>query len=326
MRTSGKPKVVDLFAGAGLLSHAFLAERFQVVYAIEQNAIAAQTYRRNVGDHVEVADISLAEPQGTCDVLIGGPPCQGFSTLGRRDNSDPRNRLSMLMADWAEVLQPKVVVIENVPSFLTSKHWFRLKNRFEKLGYAVSSSVLNAADYGVAQLRFRCFAFASRIDSPDAPSVRRKNYSTVREAWEGLTLKPNGVNGHDARTPSSLAHARMKLIPPGGDKRDLLRLAPDLVPKSWAKIGGQATDVWGRILWDEPSNTLRTALLNPSKGRYIHPDQHRVITLREAARLHSIADSWQFDGTPYQVARQIGNGVPPALGRAVARQVRLLFD
>ena len=115
--------------------------------------------------------------------------------------------------------------------------------------------------------------------------------------------------------------ARMRVIPPGGDKRDVMRAAPELAPPSWWKIRGEATDVWGRMLWDEPCNTLRTALLNASKGRYIHPEQDRVITLREAARLHSVRDDWRFAGTPYQVARQIGNGVPPALGRVVARAV-----
>ena len=280
MRESGKPSVVDLFAGAGLLSHAFTSERFQVLRAIEQNPLAAETYRNNLGDHVEVADIRSIEPQGVCDVLVGGPPCQGFSTLGSRNKNDPRNRLTMQMASWAEVLQPKVVVVENVPSFLTSEHWTNLKDRFEELGYEVTSVVLNAADFGVAQHRRRCFAVASKIGLPTIAIPSRQRLVTVREAWDGLTEKPNGLNGHDARTPSPVALARMKVIPPGGDKRDVLRLAPQLAPNSWWKIGVQATDVWGRMIWDKPSNTLRTALLNPSKGRYIHPDQHRVITLR----------------------------------------------
>lgn len=325
MRKYAKPSVVDLFAGAGLLSHAFVSERFHVVRAIEQNSVASETYRNNLGDHVEVADVRSIKPDGVCDVLIGGPPCQGFSTLGSRNKNDPRNRLTMQMATWAEVLQPKVVVVENVPSFLTSEHWAKLKGRFEELGYEVTSMVLNAADFGVAQHRRRCFAIASTIGLPTITMPTHQRLVTVREVWDGLSKKPNGLNGHDARTPSPLALARMKVIPPGGDKRDVLRFAPDLAPKSWWKIGVQATDVWGRMFWDEPSNTLRTALLNASKGRYIHPDQHRVITLREAARLHSIPDSWAFAGTPYQVARQIGNGVPPLLGRVVAKAVRKLL-
>ena len=144
---------------------------------------------------------------------------------------------------------------------------------------------------------------------------------TVREAWSGLPDRPDGLNWHVARSPSALALARMKVIPPGGDKRDVLRKAPKLAPRSWWKIGGEATDVWGRMFWDKPCNTLRTALLNASKGRYIHPEQNRVITLREAARLQSVPDWWEFEGTPYQVARQIGNGVPLVLGRLVARAV-----
>ena len=224
---------------------------------------------------------------------------------------------------WAT--KPKIVVVENVPTFLTSQHWVKLRTRFEELGYEVTSMVLNAADFGTAQLRRRCFAVASRIGLPVIAVPNKRRLMTVREAWEGLSIKPNGVNGHVARTPSQVALARMKVIPPGGDKRDVLCLAPHLAPKSWWKIGGQATDVWGRMLWDEPSNTLRTALLNASKGRYIHPEQHRVITLREAARLQSVPDSWAFEGTPYQVARQIGNGVPPLLGRAVAKAIFALI-
>jgi len=116
------------------------------------------------------------------------------------------------------------------------------------------------------------------------------------------------------------------MIPEGGDKRDIMRAAPELAPPSWWSFPGQLTDVWGRMEWDRPANTLRTCLQNASKGRYIHPEQERVISLREAARLHSIEDTWSFSGLPTQVARQIGNSVPPRLGRAVARCVRQLFD
>jgi DNA (cytosine-5)-methyltransferase 1 len=245
--------------------------------------------------------------------------------LGTRDETDPRNRLSLKVAVWAEALSPKIVVIENVPTFLGSAYWEQLKASLEALGYSTSAVVLNAVEYGLPQIRRRCFAFASKRGLPQIDSRWHGKPKTVRQAWEGLPSEPTGENGHVAPKPSAIALARMKVIPPGGDKRDVLRLAPHLAPKSWGKIRGEATDVWGRMVWDEPCNTLRTALLNASKGRYIHPEQNRVITLREAARLHSIPDGWRFVGTPYQVARQIGNGVPPALGRVVARAViRLL--
>lgn len=312
-------RVIDLFSGAGLLSSAFVSEGFRVTLAVEQNSVAAETYRTNLGDHVVAGDLTRMEPTGRCDVLVAGPPCQGFSTLGTRDKSDPRNRLSLIVGRWAAVLSPKLVVVENVPTFLTSKYWAKLKKQFALLGYETSTAVLNAVDYGLPQIRRRCFAFASRVGTPQIEPPSGAAHTTVRQAWRGLPVRPTGVNGHVAPTPSTVALARMKVIPPGGDKRDVLRLAPHLAPPSWRKISGEATDVWGRMLWDEPCNTLRTALLNASKGRYIHPEQNRVITLREAARLHGVGDDWGFVGTPYQVARQIGNGVPPPLGRVIAR-------
>src|SRR5215208_583843 len=123
MRLSlNRPTVVDLFAGAGLLSSAFVAERFRVVLAIEQNRVAAATYRANVGDHVVVGDVNRIAPTGACDVLVAGPPCQGFSTLGTRDQSDPRNRLCLKVGVWAEALRPKIVVVGNVPTFLGSRY------------------------------------------------------------------------------------------------------------------------------------------------------------------------------------------------------------
>lgn len=245
--------------------------------------------------------------------------------MGTRDKSDPRNALSLKVAAWAAALAPDVVVVENVPTFLDSRYWVRFKATLERLGYQTASIVLNAADYGLPQIRRRCFAFASRIGLPEIDWPRPQELRTVRDAWEGLPPQPTGLNAHVAPKPSALALARMEVIPPGGDKRDVLRIAPHLAPDSWWKIRSEATDVWGRMHWDKPANTLRTALLNASKGRYIHPEQNRVMTLREAARLQSIPDHWQFMGTPYQVARQIGNGVPLVLGRLVARAVKALF-
>ncbi|MDG3006623.1 DNA cytosine methyltransferase [Paludisphaera mucosa] len=321
-KLAGRPTAVELFAGAGLLSSAFAAEGFRFSLAVEQNVIAAETYKRNLGPHIRVGDVQEIEAVGACDVLVAGPPCQGFSTLGKRHAHDPRNKLSLEIGRWAKALSPKIVVVENVPKFLESIYWSELRNYLEGLGYDVETHVLNAADYGLPQIRRRCFAFASRIGLPTIPSAGGFRPSTVRQAWEGLPSEPTGRDGHVAPCPSPIALARMKVIPPGGDKRDVLNRAPHLAPKSWWTTRVQATDVWGRMHWDEPSNTLRTALLNASKGRYIHPEQDRVMTLREAARLQTIPDDWTFVGTPYQVARQIGNGVPPKLGRIVARSVR----
>jgi DNA (cytosine-5)-methyltransferase 1 len=321
------PRVVDLFAGAGLFSLAFAMERFDVVRAIESNPIAAATYRLNLGDHIEVRDVRDVVPDGRADVLIAGPPCQGFSTLGKRDSSDPRNRLSLSVVEWARVLDPVVVVIENVPAFLESFTCKVVQRKLSRLGYEIRTYVVNASDFGVPQLRNRCFVIASKRSLPERiiPIRAANACQTVREAWAGLPPEPDHENNHYSPTPSGIALERMKVVPPGGDKRDIVRRAPHLAARSWIHLIGAATDVWGRMLWDAPSNTLRTALQNASKGRYIHPEQNRVISLREAARLHSIDDSWQFHGLPTQIARQIGNSVPPLLGRAVARTVRSVF-
>jgi len=317
---SSKPRVVDLFCGAGLFSHAFRREGFDIIRSVEIDRYAAQTYRVNLGDHIECMDVNRLRPEGTCDVLVGGPPCQGFSTLGRMDPNDPRNKLGLQMIEWAKVLRPSVVVIENVAAFLDSGTWKCIARDFERLGFGVHKLVLNAADFGVPQLRFRSFTIASKIGSIDI-SPKLTSPRTVGEAWEGLSARPDGLNFHCAPKPSALALARMRVIPEGGDKRDVMKNAPKLAAPSWWRTTGVVTDVWGRMSWNRPSNTLRTCLNNPSKGRYIHPSQNRVISLREAARLHSIPDGWTFCGKPVHIARQIGNSVPPGLGRAIARAV-----
>ena len=238
---------------------------------------------------------------------------------------DPRNQLSLEVVRWAKALQPDVVVIENVPAFINSDVWRRVTSLLQIEGFVVNVMVLDAFDFGVPQRRRRSFTFASRIGQPRPVCITRTPIRTVREAWLRLQPEPNGENHHIAPIPSKLALARMRVIPIGGDKRDVLRRAPSLAPRSWKHVSREATDVWGRLNWDGPSNTLRTCLQNPSKGRYIHPEQNRTISLREAARLHSIPDTWTFVGLPTQIARQIGNSVPLSLGRSVARSVKRLF-
>lgn len=317
--TSTSPTVVDLFAGAGLFSLAFRQVGFRLIRAIEADSIAAETYAANLGRHIEVADVTKASHAGKCDVLIAGPPCQGFSTLGHRRSSDPRNALSLSVVDWVSSLRPSVVVVENVEAFLHSRCWAKLNARLVRLGYSVSAFALNAYDFGCPQTRTRSFTVATFDGIDFSPPTPRRRIRTVRQAWDGLPRTPTGRNLHYAPTPSEIALARMKVIPRGGDKRDIMRNAPTLTPPSWWRTQSEVTDAWGRMRWDAPCNTLRTCLQNPSKGRYIHPTQNRVISLREAARLHSIPDNYTFTGLPTQVARQIGNSVPPSLGRAIAR-------
>jgi len=325
MKPQKRFKAIDLFAGAGLFSHAFKEAGFDVCLAVEKDKYAAETYKMNLGDEIIIDDILKVSPHGKCDVLFGGPPCQGFSTLGKRDINDPRNKLSFVMLEWAKILSPKIVVIENVSSFLETSIWRELTEELKKLGYATKAFELNAYDYGVPQNRYRSITIASKIGLPCKFTPVIKGYKSVKEAWCGLPSVPNGENWHYAPIPTALALGRMKAVPAGGNKRHILHNATTLALPSWQKNRNALTDIWGRMVWSSPCNTLRTCLQNPSKGRYIHPEQNRVISLREAARLHTIPDKWKFAGSPTQVAKQIGNSVPPGLGMAIAKEIHLLL-
>lgn len=316
---------VELFAGAGLLGYAFKEAGFHAALAVEADPRARATFMANVGADAMGTDARQVHRGISADVLLAGPPCQGFSTLGKRDHFDERNSLSLCVAEWAKESQPSVVIVENVPPFLESPHWATLKRRMRRLGYESTQWVLNSADFGAPQLRIRAFGVFSRVGLPEMPSPTVDAHRTVREAFEGLPVEVDEAGLHVAPSPGALALARFKKIPPKGDKRDVMRRAPHLCPPSWSRMGAQATDVWGRIDLDRPANTLRCAFQNASKGRYIHPTEHRVLTLREGARLQGIPDAWEFYGDRSSIARQIGNGVPLALGRAVARAVTGLF-
>ena len=318
-------KCVELFAGAGLLGGGFHQAGFQTVFAAELDERAVKTYNSNLEPVAEVWDVQRVKRDLSYDILVAGPPCQGFSTLGKRDPKDLRNSLSLSIHKWSQSHNPKVVVIENVPQFLDSEYWKLLTKKFERDGYECTSWILNAADYGVAQIRHRSFTIYSKMGAPNKPRPS-KRIKTVREAFKGLPRNPNGKNFHIAPAPTELGLARMEVIPKNGDKRDVMRLAPELCPPSWFKMGEQAVDVWGRMNWDRPSNTLRCAFQSASKGRYLHPEKNRVISIREGARIQGIPDEWVFFGDRSSMARQIGNGVPVPLAKAVAKSVKKLFD
>ncbi len=320
-----EPTCVDLFCGAGLMSEGFKQAGFCHIFAADKDARAVSTYNKN---HIPVAqewDVSLAKQGLRADVLVAGPPCQGFSSLGKRDRHDVRNKLSLALLPWIEQLTPSVVIIENVVQFRDSQYWTQIKNWARPLGYEAYEWELNAVDYGAAQRRRRAFCILSRIGKPAKPDQQESALRSVRDAFYGLPLKPDSHNFHTAPEPSALAAQRMALIPPQGDKRDLMRANPAICPPSWARVGNQATDVWGRMDFDAPANTIRCSFQNPSKGRYLHPTEDRVITLREGARLQGIPDNWEFVGDRTSIARQIGNGVPVPLAHAVAKSIMRLF-
>lgn len=343
--------VADLFAGAGGLTEGFRRAGFTPVAAVEFDRWAAQTYAANFGDHVlacPIEDVRVERKGGRLiwagrgvdgkptefetpeiDVLVGGPPCQGFSPLGRMndwDFDDPRNKLWKHYVRVLDVLQPKVFVIENVPEILKSEEFERLGSHVRRLahGYEISFDVLNAAFFGVPQSRKRAIIIGSRVGRPTLPPETLERM-TVREAIGDLPLKPNGKNWHVARNPLPMSVERYKCVPEGGNRFDLMEKRPDLTPNCWKKKKTGSTDVFGRMWWDEPAPTIRTEFFKPEKGRYLHPKAHRPITIREAARLQTFSDAFIFIGSNVQVAKQIGNAVPVRLAEAIAKHVKSLL-
>jgi len=321
----GKYSFADIFCGAGLFSAGMKSSGLKPALAIDLDGAAIASYNRNVARVAHQGSVTDTMPNLEVDALIAGPPCQGFSTLGRRDPADERNKLGMVVPKWAQQLKAKIVVIENVPRFVSSEIADELREELQKCGYSIQTFILNSEDFGTPQKRRRAFTVASKVGAVQEPRPTRKNYVSVRDV---LLNKPFSHDDpmHKWPKPSDLALARFKTIPAGGDKRDVMNAIPDSCPQSWFEIGCQATDVWGRMHLDRPSNTLRCCFQNPSKGRYIHPVENRTISLREGARLQGIPDSWQMVGEAGQVARQIGNGVPVPMARAVGRVVKEALD
>lgn len=337
--------VADLFAGAGGLTQGFRQAGFTPVAAVEYDKWAARTYAVNFGHHVmacPIEDVKVrrvgdglvwngfgvdGEPvefeTQNVDVLVGGPPCQGFSPLGRMndwDFEDPRNKLWKHYVRILDVLRPKVFVLENVPELLKSPEFERLRRHVQKT-YDLDFGILNAANYGVPQARKRAIVVGSRIGKamlPVATTIRR----TVRDAIGDLPLVPNGENWHVGRNPTPKSLLRYKAVPPGGNRFDLMRKRPDITPACWLNKPTGSTDVFGRMWWDQPAPTIRTEFFKPEKGRYLHPEAHRPITIREAARLQMFPDAFAFVGSNVQVAKQIGNAVPVGLAERIAIQVR----
>lgn len=311
---------IDMFSGAGLFSAGFVEVGFRPVLAVDLSKEAVASYNQNLPPVAKVGSVTAVRDIPAAEVLIAGPPCQGFSTLGRQDPKDVRNDLALDIPRWAAASGALVVAVENVPPFLASRQWRELAAKLEDQGYSIDTWVLDAANYGAAQIRRRAFTIASKIGAiaPPRPQLARATAGSVL----GLEIEP-GDPLHTWPVPSKLAEQRIALVPEKGDKRDIMRQAPELCPPSWERVRCQATDVWGRIDPEAPANTIRCTFQNPSKGRYLHPTENRVLSLREGARLQGVPDGWTFVGRPYPVARQIGNGVPVPLASAVAAAIAL---
>lgn len=320
-KSSRSPTVIDLFAGAGFFGYAFAKSGYSVIASYEKDSTAAATNALNSSSKIVVTDLSNTRPVGRCDVLISGPPCQGFSSLGLRLSDDPRNALCLVIPKWAEITKPRVVVVENVPAFIKSATWTAMARRLAKLGFASETWILNARDFGVAQNRVRSISIFTKCGMPRIDIPHLSVRTSVREALANLPKFPQKRIQHFTLPPTDLMLRRFRLVPYGGDIRDIQKVDPTLVPTSWFNVRDKIVDIWGRLTWEGISNTIRTGFLNPSRGRFGHPDEDRPISFREAARLQSMPDEFAFSGVPKWMSRHIGNGVPLKLGKAVAEGI-----
>jgi DNA (cytosine-5)-methyltransferase 1 len=336
-------RLIDLFAGIGGMTCGFVqasgpSASFEPIFAVELEEPLGRIYRENFGDHIHIGDIKDVAEFPLADVLIGGPPCQGFSPLGRDRDDDSRALLNNLWRHFARALEearPYVFVMENVPELLRSAEYaaFRKRVTSPKLGYNLREGVLLAADYGVPQMRRRAIIVGSRIGEPPWPIAThsRGHYVTVRQALKGVPLEPDERRWHRSRPnirPSSFE--RYKAVPEGGNRFDLAKNRPELLPPCWERKKTGTTDVFGRLWWDRPASTIRTEFYKPEKGRFLHPEAHRPLTVREAALLQGFPRrhakppfGFVFpDDLPMtMVAKGIGNAVPPPLARAIGTAV-----
>jgi DNA (cytosine-5)-methyltransferase 1 len=377
---TAKYRLIDLFAGCGGMTLGFLWESlgkpllsgsalrlssarpkspFMLVMANDFDEEALNTYRANFDPKQKhsrdesIQDL-LADPNVNwpkADVVIGGPPCQGFSLLNKNRADDERRDLWWHFLEVADLVHAKVIVMENVPQLIGTPEFKAILERLKELGFEhLMAHKLCAANYGVPQIRHRAIIVASRVGPIALPTPthlskeritklngdlfdagRPSLWLTVRDAIGKLDA-PEGTDIregadlthrlHFGRNPTDVSLKRYRLIPEGGNRFDLQRKSRSLTPACWIRKTSGGTDLFGRLWWDRPSVTIRTEFFKPEKGRYLHPDQDRAITHREAARLQSFPDDFEFTGSKIEIARQIGNAVPPLMAFAIAKEVQ----
>ncbi|PAC84663.1 DNA cytosine methyltransferase [Bacillus subtilis] len=343
--------VVDLFSGVGGLSLGFRQAGFNIVIANEIDSDISRAYEMNhpegkmINEDITKLEIEsvFSEYKGKIDVVIGGPPCQGFSQKGaRRILDDERNFLFKYYLKVVDYLRPKYFLMENVPNLLTANRGsFKqdIYHEFENIGYQLDSAILNAFDYGVPQTRRRAFilgklngaislplGFFDKVTAWDAISdLAFLNSGEGSEEQDYLSpaltpyqkkLRERSVKlfNHVATKHSNLAIERMQLVPPEKGKESLPK---EHLTKSIY------SGTWSRIVKSDPSVTITTRFDTPSSGRFTHPYLHRAITVREAARLQSFPDNFIFYGPKTSQMKQVGNAVPPLLANRIAETIKL---
>lgn len=326
-------KAIDLFSGCGGLTLGLKWAGFQVLWAVDNDPLSVETYEAYHKDVLVCPkDIRAQDPsevlrnlhlqEGELDLLAGCPPCQGFSSIrtlnGSRPVDDPRNDLIFDFIRFVKVFKPKTVMLENVPRLAVDSRMSYFKQELSDMGYRGEPQILNAADYGVPQRRRRVIFLAAMGKSVELPSIdplRR----TVRDAIS--FLPPPGESGdplHDQGENRSLRILDLiKKIPKNGGSRKDLGDSEQLA--CHRKCNG-FKDVYGRMSWDDVAPTITGGCVNPSKGRFLHPEQDRAITLREASLLQSFPPDYPYSlkRGKFAAAVMIGNALPPEFIKRLA--------
>lgn len=344
-------QVIDMFCGCGGMSLGFAAMAkangaFRLIGGIDVNEVSLKTYEHNYGVPAQKVDVrTLAESKDALNaylkslpeydrkvptILIGCAPCQGFTAHRKKnwDQPDSRNGLVEAFADVAVSMMPDCVIMENVPELLSGRYWKHfeyLRDRLVEAGYTVKQEIHSAAEHGAPQERFRALVIAMKTEfSMPKARLSRNKFLTVKDAIFDLPPVRAGEQSsvdlmHKSATHRASTIEVIKAIPKNGGSR------PNGVgPKCLQDFKGFA-DVYGRLAWDRPSITITHYARNPASGRFVHPEQNRGLTMREAARLQSFPDGFEFIGGFDDVFRQIGEAVPPMLSLSVAASTLAAF-
>jgi DNA (cytosine-5)-methyltransferase 1 len=361
-------KVVDLFAGCGGLTQglrdaaADAGVDLQVVVAVEFDLPAAATYAANHGSHVfygKIEDWVMLKDLPAADLIVGGPPCQGFSGLGKQDPNDPRNKLWKSYIKAVQRIQPRYFIMENVPQFKKSKEYAKLlketRPKGALAGYELQDFVVNAHDHGTAQKRRRAIIVGRRQGEAPVQIPLPSKQISLRKALKGLSpaapthdtwvrkyssfigVMLSGSVGLSLGRTTRLdgpytGIAELHIQGPMSEQiREMVRNIPaggdrydlpeELQYDCWKRGTYNGSDVMGRLSWEKPSVTIRTQFYKPDKGRYIHPTEDRTITYAEAARIQGFPDDYVWYGSPTNIAKQIGNAVPVPLGKMLGLAV-----
>ena len=333
---------VDFFCGAGGMSYGFhkmaeLTGRLRWAGAIDIDKHAIDTYEHNYGhrpQNVNLGEADISEIRNALNlkkgnelILIGCAPCQGFSSHRKKDHRGPdsRNTLVGRFAEIAVELNPKMIIMENVPDLLAKKHWHHyqaFKDTVEAAGYHIAVKILGMAAYGTPQSRFRTVLIAARDFIPTLPEpvLSPDQYRTVRDAIGSLPpLKAGGKDPDDPMHMTSRHRKEtieiLKQVPKDGGNRP-----QGVGPKCLDRVAG-FYDVYGRLAWDKTAVTITARCRTPSCGRFVHPEQDRGLSVREAALLQGFPKDFYFEGPFDDKYKQIGNAVSPIFSTRLAGHV-----